>query len=197
MINKNKISNLKKDRRSFLKLTTSSMAAIGSAFAIWPFIDSMNPSADVLALGSKEFDISNIEEGSSKTVKWRGKPVFIKHRTKKEINEAREVNLIELRDPQKDENRVLKPEWLIVVGVCSHLGCIPLGQKKSDTKEVEVETDQGKGPALRVAVMGFCWGGGLAVRAAQELDVAGAVVFYGTRLPAYFGTPVRAPVTSD
>ena len=110
------------------------MAVIGSTFAIWPFIDSMNPSADVLALGSKEIDISNIEEGYSKTVKWRGKPVFIKHRTKKEINEAREVNLIELRDPQKDENRVLKPEWLIVVGVCSHLGCIPLGQKKSDTK---------------------------------------------------------------
>ena len=93
------------------------MAAIGSAFAIWPFIDSMNPSADVLALGSKEFDISNIEEGSSKTVKWRGTPVFIKHRTKKEINEARGVSLIELRDPQKDEDRVLKPEWLIVVGV--------------------------------------------------------------------------------
>ena len=65
------------------------MAAIGSAFAVWPFIDSMNPSADVLALGSKEIDISNIEEGSSKTVKWRGKPVFIKHRTEKEINEAR------------------------------------------------------------------------------------------------------------
>ena len=127
-------SELLKDRRSFLKLTTASMAAVGSIFAIWPFIDSMNPSADVLALGSKEFDLSNIEEGSSKTVKWRGKPIFIKHRTKKEINEAREVNLIELRDPQKDENRVLKPEWLIVVGVCSHLGCIPLGQKKSDTK---------------------------------------------------------------
>ena len=119
-----------KNRRSFLKLTTTSMATIGSAFAVWPFIDSMNPSADVLALGIKEFDLSNIEEGSSKTVKWRGKPVFIKHRTKQEINEARKVNLSELRDPQKDENRVVKPEWLIVVGVCTHLGCIPLGQKK-------------------------------------------------------------------
>jgi len=98
LINKNKIFKLKKDRRSFLRLTTTSMAAIGSAFAIWPFIDSMNPSADVLALGIKEFDLSNIEEGSSKTVKWRGKPVFIKHRTKQEINEARKVNLSELRD---------------------------------------------------------------------------------------------------
>ncbi len=123
-----------KDRRSFLKLTTTSMAALGSAFAIWPFIDSMNPSADVLALSVKEFDLSNIEEGSSKTVKWRGKPVFIKHRTKKEIDEAREVNLSELKDPEKDEDRVQKPEWLIVVGVCSHLGCIPLGQKTSDAK---------------------------------------------------------------
>ena len=134
MINKNKIFKLKKDRRSFLRLTTTSMVAVGSAFAIWPFIDSMNPSADVLALGIKEFDLSNIEEGSSKTFKWRGKPVFIKHRTKQEINEARKVNLSELRDPQKDENRVVKPEWLIVVGICTHLGCIPLGQKKSDTK---------------------------------------------------------------
>ena len=127
-------SELLKDRRSFLKLTTASMAAVGSTFAIWPFIDSMNPSADVLALGSKEFDLSNITKGYSKTVKWRGKPIFIKHRTDQEINEARNVKLTELKDPQKDEDRVLKPEWLIVVGVCSHLGCIPLGQKKSDTK---------------------------------------------------------------
>ena len=134
MINKNKIFNLKQDRRNFLKLTTTSMAAGGSAFAVWPFIDSINPSADVLALGVKEFELSNIEEGSSKTVKWRGKPVFIKHRTKKEINDARKVDLNKLKDPQKDEDRVLKPEWLIVVGVCSHLGCIPLGQKSSDTK---------------------------------------------------------------
>ena len=133
-INKRKKIKSTKDRRNFLKLTTTSMAAVGSAFAIWPFIDSMNPAADVLALGSKEFDLSNVEEGSSKTVKWRGKPVFIKHRTKKEISEARNVNLNELKDPQKDEERVVKPEWLIVVGVCSHLGCIPLGQKVSDLK---------------------------------------------------------------
>ena len=133
-ISKRKKIKSTKDRRNFLKLTTTSMVTIGSALAIWPFIDSMNPSADVLALGSKEFDLSNIEEGTSKTVKWRGKPVFIKHRTKKEISEARNVNLNELKDPQKDEERVIKPEWLIVVGVCSHLGCIPLGQKKSDAK---------------------------------------------------------------
>ena len=133
-IKKRKKIKSTKDRRNFLKLTTTSMAAVGSAFAIWPFIDSMNPAADVLALGSKEFDLSNVEEGSSKTVKWRGKPVFIKHRTKKEINDARKVDLSKLKDPEKDEDRVIKPEWLIVVGVCSHLGCIPLGQKSSDTK---------------------------------------------------------------
>ena len=93
------------------------MAAVGSAFAIWPFIDSMNPSADVLALGTKEVDLTNIEEGSTKTIKWRGKPVFIKHRTKAEINEAKKVYLNELKDPEKDEDRVVKPEWLVVVGV--------------------------------------------------------------------------------
>ena len=134
MINKNKIFKIKKDRRSFLKLTTTSMAAVGSAFAIWPFIDSMNPSADVLALGSKEVDLNDIDKGSTKTIKWRGKPVFIKHRTDEEISQAREVNLENLKDPQKDEDRVIKPEWLVVVGVCSHLGCIPLGQKETDVK---------------------------------------------------------------
>tara|TARA_B100000029_G_scaffold134005_1_gene128223 strand:- start:9707 stop:10249 length:543 start_codon:yes stop_codon:yes gene_type:complete len=134
LINKNKISKKKKDRRNFLKFTTTSMATIGSALAMWPFIDSMNPSADVLALGTKEIDLSNISEGSSKTIKWRGKPVFIKHRTKNEIEEARNVKLNNLKDPQKDEDRVLKPEWLVVIGVCTHLGCVPSGQKKTDTK---------------------------------------------------------------
>ena len=121
-------------RRDFLQLSTISIGAVGTAAFIWPFLKSMNPAEDTIALGTTEVDVSAIEEGQSVTVKWRGKPVFIKHRTKKEINEAREVNLIDLRDPQKDEDRVLKPEWLIVVGVCSHLGCIPLGQKESDTK---------------------------------------------------------------
>ena len=134
MIYKNKIYKLKKDRRNFLKLATSSMVTVGTAFAIWPFIDSMNPSADVLALGTKEVDLSNIEKGTSKTVKWRGKPVFIKHRTEKEIQDARKVNLNQLRDPEKDEDRVINPEWLIVVGVCTHLGCIPKGQMKRDVK---------------------------------------------------------------
>ena len=110
------------------------MAAIGSAFAIWPFIDSMNPSADVLALGSKEFDISNIKKGSSKTVKWRGKPVFIRRRTKEEILESKNVDISILKDPVEDKNRTQKEEWLVLEGVCTHLGCVPLGQKISDKK---------------------------------------------------------------
>ena len=100
------------NRRSFLKLTTSTMVAIGSVFAVWPFIDSMNPSADVLALGTKEFDLSNIEKGSSKTVKWRGKPVFIRKRTEDEIREAKTVNITDLKDPEADVDRVKKDEWL-------------------------------------------------------------------------------------
>ena len=127
--NKRKKIKSAKDRRNFLKLTTMSMAAAGTAFAVWPFIDSMNPSADVLALGTKEVDLSNIKKGTSKTIKWRGKPVFIKHRTEVEIQDARKVDLNQLKDPEKDEDRVVNPEWLIVVGVCTHLGCVPLGDK--------------------------------------------------------------------
>jgi ubiquinol-cytochrome c reductase iron-sulfur subunit len=99
---------------------------------IWPLVDNMNPSADVLALASTEVDLSAIEEGMSITVTWRGKPVFIRHRTPAEIEEARSVDVSALRDPQTDEERVEKPEWLVMVGVCTHLGCVPLGQKPTD-----------------------------------------------------------------
>ena len=94
----------------------------------------MNPAQDTLALGSTEVDISNIEVGQSVTVKWRGKPVFIRRRTVSEIQEAREVNIESLRDPAKDSERVKQDEWLVLVGVCTHLGCVPLGQKMADTK---------------------------------------------------------------
>ena len=94
----------------------------------------MNPTADVLALASTEVDLSGVEEGMRVTVTWRGKPVFIDHRTQKEIEEARAVPLDELRDPQPDEARVIEPQWLIVVGVCTHLGCVPLGQKTGDPR---------------------------------------------------------------
>ena len=125
---------LKQNRRNFLQISTTSMAIIGTGLAIWPFIDSMNPSADVLATGVKEVNLDNIKKGSSITVKWRAKPIFIKHRTDEEIKEAQEVNIDQLKDPQKDQDRVVHPEWLVIIGICTHLGCIPSGQKNTDTK---------------------------------------------------------------
>lgn len=121
-------------RRDFIYLAAGAFAAVGGAAALWPFIDSMNPSADVLALSTTEADLSAIEVGQRVTVKWRGKPVFIDHRPQKEIDEARSVDVATLRDPQTDEERVQKPEWLIVIGVCTHLGCIPLGQKEGEDR---------------------------------------------------------------
>jgi ubiquinol-cytochrome c reductase iron-sulfur subunit len=121
-------------RRDFLMLSTLAFGAVGAAIAIWPFIDSMNPAADILALSTTEVDISAVEVGQSITVKWRGKPVFIRHRTEKEIEEARDTPLDELVDPQPDSARVERPPWLIVVGICTHLGCIPLGQKPGEPR---------------------------------------------------------------
>jgi len=118
-------------RRDFIVLAASATAAIGGVSAMWPFVDSLNPAADVLALSSTEVNISSIESGQSITVMWRGKPVFVRRRTKKEIEEARSVPLIELPDPQADAERI-KPghdEWLVLVGVCTHLGCVPIGYK--------------------------------------------------------------------
>jgi len=90
------------------------------------FILSMSASKDVLAMASLEVDLSSIEAGSTVTVKWRGKPVFIRRRTEDDIQLANSVNVNSLRDPQEDSARVLNPEWLVVVGVCTHLGCVPL-----------------------------------------------------------------------
>ena len=121
-------------RRDFLYLLTGATAAVGTAALIWPLIDNMNPSADVLALASTEVDLSGVEEGMRITVTWRGKPVFVDHRTPQEIEEARAVPIDELRDPQTDDERVIEPPWLVVVGVCTHLGCVPLGQKPGDPR---------------------------------------------------------------
>lgn len=121
-------------RRDFLLIATGTVGVVGTALAVWPFIDSMNPAKDVLALSTTEVDLSPIEVGQSITVVWRGKPVFIRHRTEKEIAEAEAVKMDDLIDPQPDSARVQKPEWLIMVGVCTHLGCIPLGQKPNDPK---------------------------------------------------------------
>ena len=124
----------KNKRRDFLQLSTVTLGAVGTAAFIWPFLKSMSPAEDTLAAGSTEVDISAIEEGQSITIKWRGKPVFIKKRTKDEIDAAKMVQASDLRDPQDDADRVQKEEWLVLVGVCTHLGCVPLGQKVSDMK---------------------------------------------------------------
>jgi ubiquinol-cytochrome c reductase iron-sulfur subunit len=101
---------------------------------VWPLISSMNPAADTLALSTTEVDLAPVAVGQSITVVWQGKPVFVRHRTAKEIKEAEDVDITKLRDPQTDESRVKKPEWLILVGICTHLGCIPLGQKVGDPR---------------------------------------------------------------
>ncbi|MFK8040543.1 MAG: ubiquinol-cytochrome c reductase iron-sulfur subunit [Rickettsiaceae bacterium] len=118
-------------RRDFVTLTASSVAAVGAACAAWPLVDSLNPSADVLALSSTEIDLTNIQLGNTATVKWRGKPIFIMHRTEEEINHVRNVPLSELPDPERDQDRVIEghDQWLVTVGICTHLGCIPISQK--------------------------------------------------------------------
>lgn len=118
-------------RRDFLYIATGAMAAVGAAAVAWPFINQMNPDASVQALSSIEVDLAPIAEGQSLTVKWRGKPVFIRNRTAKEVADAKAVPLTDLKDPQSDEDRTKpgKEQFLVMVGVCTHLGCIPLGQQ--------------------------------------------------------------------
>jgi ubiquinol-cytochrome c reductase iron-sulfur subunit len=105
------------------------MAAIGAGSVVWPFIDQMNPAADTLALSTTEVDIASVQEGQAITVMWRGKPVFIRHRTAEEIKAATEVDVTTLRHKEADDKRVQKPEWLILVGICTHLGLRAVGTK--------------------------------------------------------------------
>ncbi len=121
-------------RRDFIVVASYAMAGIGLASVAWPLIDQMNPAADTLALASIEVDISKIEVGQAITVKWRGKPVFIRHRSDNEITSAQSVQLSDLKDPQTDDERVTNPQFLVMIGVCTHLGCVPLGQKTGDVK---------------------------------------------------------------
>ncbi len=134
-------------RRDFLYYATAGTGVVATAAAVWPLVDQMNPSADVQALSSIRVDVSGIEPGTQLTVKWLGKPVFIRRRTPEEIEEARAVDLTDLPDsdarnanlgpdtPGDDGNRSLPPfgeaedtgEWLVQIGVCTHLGCVPLG----------------------------------------------------------------------
>lgn len=123
-------------RRDFIHVASTAMIGVGAALAAWPFIDQMNPSADVKALATVEVDVSGIEVGSGIKVKWRGKPVFIRRRTQAEIKEAQAVSMDALIDPQTDAERVTEDhsDLLVVMGVCTHLGCVPLGTVKGEKR---------------------------------------------------------------
>jgi len=130
-------------RRDFLYIATGAVGVVGTALVAWPLVDQMNPDQAALALAVIEVDVASIAEGMSLTVKWRGKPVFIRNRTPKEIDEAKTTPLSELKDQSArndnlsssataaDDNRAApgKENWLVMVGVCTHLGCVPLGQQ--------------------------------------------------------------------
>ena len=123
-------------KRDFLKLLTGSAVAIGVGAIVWPFIDSMSPAKDVLALSSIEVDLAPVQEGQAVPVVWRGKPIFVRSRTADEIKSAENTPLNQLIDPQSDADRVKagKEKWLVVIGICTHLGCVPLGNKTSDPR---------------------------------------------------------------
>jgi len=116
-------------RRDFIFVAATSAAAVGAGLAVWPFVNSMNPSKDVLAEATIEVDLAPIEEGQRITVLWRKKPVFVDHRSPDKIAEATDTALTELPDPEADADRVQRPEWLVLIGICTHLGCIPQGQR--------------------------------------------------------------------
>ncbi|KAG9241267.1 Rieske [2Fe-2S] iron-sulfur domain-containing protein [Calycina marina] len=112
----------------FMVGTMGAVTAASAKTTVQDFLVNMSASADVLAMAKVEVDLAAIPEGKNVLIKWRGKPVFIRHRTADEIKEANAVKVESLRDPQKDEDRVKKPEWLVMVGVCTHLGCVPIGE---------------------------------------------------------------------
>ena len=138
------------DRRDFLVLAGNAFAAVGAASLLWPFVQQMNPDAGAKALSSIEVDLSSVQEGQAITPMWRGKPLFVRRRTAAEIEAARKVDLATLPDglarnnafsdgnqpAASDENRVKQghEQWLVLVGVCTHLGCIPKGPAMGDTR---------------------------------------------------------------
>lgn len=123
-------------KRDLLQLVTGAGAAIGAAAIAWPLIDSMNPSKDVLALSSVDVDLIPVTEGQGITIVWQGKPIFVRHRTSAEIKSAQDVPLGQLIEPQTDQARVKAGhgQWIVLVGICTHLGCVPLGNKPSDPR---------------------------------------------------------------
>ena len=119
-------------RRDFLYIATGAVGAAAVAAAAWPLISQMNPDASTIAAGAPiEVDLSPIAAGQVIKVFWRGKPIFISHRTAKDIEAARSVDIRTLPDPQADQDRVVKghDQWLVVIGICTHLGCIPLAHQ--------------------------------------------------------------------
>jgi ubiquinol-cytochrome c reductase iron-sulfur subunit len=135
-------------RRDVILIGAGAFAAIGGAAILWPLLDQMNPDASTLSLASTDVDLAPIEEGQAITVMWRGKPIFIRHRSAKEVEEAKDVKVDDLRDPlarnanlpddapATDDNRAApeREPWLIMIGICTHLGCIPKGQAVGDYK---------------------------------------------------------------
>ena len=118
------------NRRDFLYVATGAVGAVGAAAVVWPLINQLNPDASTLALASIEFDVGAIPEGQSVTITWRGLPVFVRHRTAAEIEEAKAVPLSDLKDPETDEQRTKEghEQWLVMIANCTHLGCIPVGE---------------------------------------------------------------------
>ena len=123
-------------KRDFLQLIAGSGAAIGAAAIGWALVDSMNPSKDVLAVSAVELDLVPITEGMGITVMWQGKPIFVRHRTPEEIKSAEDVKLSDLIDPATDASRIKAGHapWIVLIGICTHLGCIPLGNKPTDPR---------------------------------------------------------------
>ncbi len=119
-------------RRDFLMVAAGSVAGVGGACALWPLIDQMNPDASAKALASIEVDLSPIKDGQAITIMWRGKPIFIRKRTADDIKAAQEIPVSDLPDPEADTDRVQNDEWLVLIGICTHLGCIPRGQAAGD-----------------------------------------------------------------
>jgi ubiquinol-cytochrome c reductase iron-sulfur subunit len=126
------MSSAEPTRRDFLYIATVSVGAVGAAGAVWPLVAQMNPDASTIAAGAPiDVDLGPITEGQVIKVFWRGKPIFISHRSKKEIEEARAVNVASLPDPEPDEKRVKAghEQWQVLIGICTHLGCIPIAHQ--------------------------------------------------------------------
>jgi ubiquinol-cytochrome c reductase iron-sulfur subunit len=123
-------------KRDFLSLTAAATAAVGVGAIVWPLVNSMNPAADILALSDTEVNLAPITEGMGITVVWRGKPIFVRHRTPAEIKSAVDVPMGQLIEPATDQSRTKpgKEQWIVLIGICTHLGCVPLGNKPTDPR---------------------------------------------------------------